>query len=137
MFSGTCIDAFAGPGAGIEVTEVAGNGGEAYINKAPGVGHGPKSQQAPRPLRPVISRSSTAEPARARGGGGTAGMWGHGRELSNSFEWGTPIWMAMGTVKPVKRCAETMPEPDPRRARLAELRQQLAELAQKGNAAPI
>jgi hypothetical protein len=30
-----------------------------------------------------------------------------------------------------------MPEPDPRRARLAELRQQLAELARRGNAASI
>ena len=45
--------------------------------------------------------------------------------------------MAMGTVKPAKRCAETMPEPDPRRVRLDELRQQLAELAQRGKAAPV
>ena len=45
--------------------------------------------------------------------------------------------MAMGTVKPARRCAETMPEPDPRRIRLAELRQQLAELARRGKAAPV
>mgnify|MGYP001810148870 FL=1 len=45
--------------------------------------------------------------------------------------------MAMGTVKPARRCAETMPEPDPRRIRLAELRQELAELARRGKAAPV
>ena len=45
--------------------------------------------------------------------------------------------MAMGTVKPARRCAETMPEPDPRRIRLAELRQQLAELARRGKTAPV
>ena len=45
--------------------------------------------------------------------------------------------MAMGTVKPARRFAEKMPEPDPRRGRLAELRQQLAELARRGKAAPV
>ena len=45
--------------------------------------------------------------------------------------------MAMGTVKPARRCAETMPEPDPRHARLAELRQQLAELARRCKAAAV
>jgi putative ABC transport system ATP-binding protein len=43
--------------------------------------------------------------------------------------------MVMGTVKPARRCAETMPEPDPRRIRLAELRQQLAEGARRDNVA--
>jgi hypothetical protein len=45
--------------------------------------------------------------------------------------------MAMGTVKPARLSAETMPQPDPHRARLAGLRQQLDELARRGKAAPV
>lgn len=45
--------------------------------------------------------------------------------------------MVMETVKAARRCAETMPEPDPRRIRLAELRRQLVELARRGKAAPV